>query len=45
MTRLYDLLRTVIIDGKLQIDGISGSGQLTWEDELVSYEDEIVIYV
>jgi leucyl aminopeptidase (aminopeptidase T) len=38
-------LDSVIVDTKLQIDGISGSGQITIDDELVSYEDEIVIYV
>ena len=45
MSKIYDLLASVIIDGKLQVDGISGSGQVTWEDDPVSYEDEMLIYV
>jgi leucyl aminopeptidase (aminopeptidase T) len=45
LIKIYDLLNGAIIDTKLQIDGISGSGQVTIDDELVSYEDEIVIYV
>jgi hypothetical protein len=45
LTNIYNLLNSAIVDTKLQIDGISGSGQITYEDELVSYEDTIVIYV
>jgi hypothetical protein len=45
LIKIYDLLNSAIVDTKLQIDGISGSGQVTIDDELVSYEDEIVIYV
>jgi hypothetical protein len=44
MTGIYDLLSSVIIDGKLQVEGLSASGQVSIGDELVCYEDEVVTY-
>lgn len=33
------------ISDQLELYGIGGSGQVTYDDDPVSYEDEVVIYV